>query len=85
MENAPNNCSYKRLFDNTVQLYNLASNEETDMTAVKESLRHVRLSYHGLYLPLSEWFGDGNNCTLTYCWKTLHVTQKLKVEITIKS
>ena len=70
MENAPNNCSYKRLFDNTVQLYNLASNEETDMTAVKESFSidcdlHVRLSYHCLFLPLSEWFGDGNNCTLT--------------------
>ena len=53
-----------------MQLFNLKCNEETGILAVHESISvdknlHVRLSYHGLVIPLPELFRYEHNCTLT--------------------
>ena len=58
--NSPENFTFKRL-DNNVQLFNLKSNEKTGIPAVHECITidrqfHIFLSYHGLVIPLREWF-----------------------------
>ena len=51
-----------------MQLFNLKCSEETGILAVHECINpertlHVRLSYHGLVIPLLQWFRYENNCT----------------------
>ena len=68
-QTSPVNFTFKRL-DNSVQLCSLKCNEETGIVAVHECISvdrnlHVRLSYHGLVIPLPQWFQYEHNCTLT--------------------
>ena len=51
-----------------MQLFNLKCSEETGILAVHECINpertlHVRLSYHGLVIPLLLWFRYENNFT----------------------
>ena len=57
-------------------LINLKCSEETGILAVRKCISanrnlHVRLSYHGLVIPLLQWFRYENNCTPAACLKTL--------------
>ena len=57
-QNSPENLTFK-ILANSVQLFDLKINEETGVPAVHENTDrnlHVRLSYHGLVIPLTEWF-----------------------------
>ena len=56
--------------DNSGLHFNLKCNEETDILPFHECISadrnlHVRLSYHGLVIPLWQWFRSKNNCTFT--------------------
>ena len=56
--------------DNSGLHFNLKCNEETDTLPFHECISadrnlHVRLSYHGLVIPLWQWFRSKNNCTFT--------------------
>ena len=53
-----------------MQLFYLKCNEEIDILAVHECNSvdknlHVYLSYHGLVIPIPQWFQYKHNCTLT--------------------
>ena len=68
-QNLPENFTFKRL-DNSLQLFNVKCNVETGILAVHECNSvdrnlHVCLSYHGLVIPLPQWFRYENNCILT--------------------
>ena len=57
-QNSPENLTFK-ILANSVQLFDLKINEETGVPAVHENTDrnlHARLSYHGLVIPLTEWF-----------------------------
>ena len=68
-QDSPENFTFKT-FDNSVQFFNLKCNEETSILAVHESVSVdrnliIHLSYHGLFIPLLQWFRYEHNCTLT--------------------
>ena len=80
-QNSPENFTFKRL-DNNTQLFRLKGSEETGILAVHECISadrnlHLRLSYHGLVIPLLQWFRYEINCTSAVpllnleCLKTL--------------
>ena len=65
-QNSPENFTFKRV-DNSVQLFNLRCNEETGIPAVHECTSvdrnlYIRLSYHGLVIPLPQRFRYEHNC-----------------------
>ena len=65
-QNSLENFTSKRL-DNSTRLFNLNCSEETGFLAVHECISaernlHVCLSYHGLVIPLLQWFRYENNC-----------------------
>ena len=60
-QNSPENFTFKRL-DNSVQLFNLFPVYEC--ISADRNL-HVRLSYHGLVIPLPQRFRYEHNCTFT--------------------
>ena len=69
-QNSPENFTLKRSSDDSVQHFNLKCNEETGILAAHECIiadrnLHVRLSHHGLVIPLPQWFWYENNCTFT--------------------
>ena len=67
--NSPKNLlTFKRL-DNSVQLFSLMK-QETGILAVHECISvdrncHVCVSYHGLVIPLLQWFRYKHNWTST--------------------
>ena len=74
-QNSSENFIFTRL-DNSMQLFNLKCSEETGILAVHECISadrnlRVRSSYHGLVIPLLQWFRYENNCTPAVCSKTL--------------
>ena len=74
-QNSSENFIFTRL-DNSTQLFNLKCSEETGILAVYECISadrnlRVRSSYHGLVIPLLQWFRNENNCTPAVCLKTL--------------
>ena len=74
-QNSSENFIFTRL-DNSMQLFNLKCSEETGILAVHECISadrnlRVRSSYHGLVIPLLQWFRYENNCTPAVCLKTL--------------
>ena len=68
-QNLLENFTFKRLDKSVLQLSNLKCNEETGILTVHECISgdrnlHIRLSYHGLVIPLPKWFLYENNRTL---------------------